>query len=385
MNSHEDTPKMKPLPDAGTAAGSPPAAALAAAPAAPRPRRAQLRVDDIPDQIVFESTVRYLDKRWGATRIAGWIKDTYGRSDISRERVHHLVSVGIERRYVRVCPPLHERLALRIKDRFNKASCAVQVVDSHHHDAHEHVATVAAETMLGRILDLGHTRETVHVGFGPGQTTRIIAQKLAELLRNEGVGAGLPDLVLHALSSGFAMNDPRNAPSTFFAMFYGLPVNVRSVELCAPTLVDASEYDQIKDRSDVRNAIAQARQIDLLVTSLAQADDEHGALHRSIEDDSATLALLEQSEWAGEIQHRPFSAAGPIVTSSGQRAVTVFELDELAEFASRSGTMSLLVVGPCGKCGESKGKALRALLGCEKLPVFTHLVTDTRTAEDCVS
>jgi DNA-binding transcriptional regulator LsrR (DeoR family) len=40
------------------------------------------------------------------------------------------------------------------------------------------------------------------------------------------------------------------------------------------------------------------------------------------------------------------------------------------------------VAGPCGECGETKKNALLPLLANPKLRLWTHLVTDAKTAKE---
>ena len=88
----------------------------------------------------------------------------------------------------------------------------------------------------------------------------------------------------------------------------------------------------------------------------------------------------------GDVMYRPFNARGPITRSTGIRAVTLFELDELVEFAAQRDKAVVLVAGPCGnaKCGRSRSDALLPLLEEPSLDVWSHLVTDDVTAVNCL-
>ena len=69
---------------------------------------------------------------------------------------------------------------------------------------------------------------------------------------------------------------------------------------------------------------------------------------------------------------------------SGDRAVTLFELDELRELSARKDKYVVLVSGPCGKCGRTRSDALRPLVANPKLKVWSHLVLDLDTAQELV-
>lgn len=349
-----------------------------------RKPRSRLPLSELPDDLIFAVCELYVAGGRGATEIRNWLNKMPG-CDFTREQVHHMLKVGLDRGYLQFRAPIERELAHRLQDLYGKESFYVRLVNLRTETAHEHVVTEAAYLALSLIQQFGELKDTVHIGLGPGWTTRKIAEKLADLLRHTRDWSPRPRLVLHALSSGFVMNDPRNAPTTFFSFFINLPMAVNYVDLCAPMLVQSTaEYEKVKELPGVRDAFARAKEIDLVITSLARAGDEHGALYQLIQADRSVANLLTQCGWIGEVQHRPYSADGPIRADMGMRAVTLFELDELVELARTPNKAVLLVAGPCGKCKKSKGQALRALLASDALALCTHLVTDVATADDCL-
>ena len=108
----------------------------------------------------------------------------------------------------------------------------------------EHVAAEAAGLALRLIKTLGTRKKPVHIGLGAGFTTLRIAHYLAALLRAEPT---LPPLVLHALSTGFRIDQPHIAPAAFFSLFASLHLQLAYVGLsCASGGVNAAlQHGQI--------------------------------------------------------------------------------------------------------------------------------------------
>lgn len=246
----------------------------------------------------------------------------------------------------------------------------------------DHVARHAALIIVDLLRELGRKKERVHLGLGAGWTTRVVAYHLARLLRDQR--SDLPLLTLHAISSGYAVNHAATAPVVFFGFFEGLIQKLESVGLFGPPWVPVRSYDETIRRAGVKEAFDQKREIDIVVTSLASAADEHGDLLKYVSGGASTETgrLLKKAKWLGDVQHRPFNAHGPIVEERGNRAVTLFELSELAGLARRSDKAVVLVSPPCGGCGYTRARALVPLLRNPALKLWSHLVTDLQTARE---
>jgi hypothetical protein len=109
------------------------------------------------------------------------------------------------------------------------------------------------------------------------------------------------------LSSGFDANDPLRSPVAFLAL-QELPVNVSYVGLFASAAVPVEDYERVKKQPGVRESFERAREIDIVVSSLASARDEHGALTRFFEFGKGSGASdLRRQGWCGG---RAVSAAG---------------------------------------------------------------------------
>jgi DNA-binding transcriptional regulator LsrR (DeoR family) len=206
-----------------------------------------------------------------------------------------------------------------------------------------------------------------------------VARRLALRLRTEFSG---PDLVLHALSSGFDITDPLRAPVAFFGSFQNLPMKVDYFGLFVSAAVPWNMYEDVKTQPGVRESFEHAPEVDIVVTSLASAADEHGALNRFLRHwSNEALGDLMRQGWVGDVQYLPYSTKAPITVGSGVRAVTLFELADLVAMVRSGDKHVVLIGGPCGECAVSKTEALRPLLEEPNLRVWSHLVLDSGTAE----
>jgi DNA-binding transcriptional regulator LsrR (DeoR family) len=256
----------------------------------------------------------------------------------------------------------------------------------------EHVAIAGAETALRVIKDLAerttNAAAAVHVGFGAGSTMMLVARYLAERLRAEVTP---PRVVLHALTSGFSVVEPANAPVAFFNLFHGIPgVSYRG--LFAPAFVAEPEWEKTLENVGVRESVEEKDKLQVVITSLASRKDEHGELNRFMAANAelgsrARHVLDDQQGRVGDVMYRPFSERGPITHKTDIRAVTLFELQELVRFAAETSKAVILVAGPCGapECRRSRSDALLPLLQEPSLDVWSHLVTDDVTAVNCLN
>lgn len=299
---------------------------------------------------------------------------------LTREGVYPLIVEGAARNYLLLCPPPQQELTERLAERYRLDPTRIRVVATRGKAANEQVSWSGGDVVLDLVRDLGRrNKRAVHLGLGSGWTTLQVARRLALRLRTEFGG---PDLVLHALSSGFDITDPLRAPVAFFASFQNLPMKVDYLGLFVSAAVPWNQYEDVKTQPGVRESFERASDVDVIVTSLASADDEHGALNRFLRlwrNDA--MADLKEQGWVGDVQYLPYSTSGPITVRSGARAVTLFELSDMVEMVRTGDKYVVLVGGPCGDCGISKTAALRPLLEEPSLRVWSHLVLDAGTAE----
>jgi DNA-binding transcriptional regulator LsrR (DeoR family) len=217
----------------------------------------------------------------------------------------------------------------------------------------------------------------------------VVARRLASRLYSD---QACPELVLHALSAGgFLVDKPEKVPVTYFSYFDGTLAKVEFVPLFAETVVPNEEYERVLQNPGVRNSLERAGEIDIVVTSLASAADEHGLLGRYLEylgetkAEPAAVENMRKIGWIGDVQFRPYTAEGPILDGCPVKAVTLFELSDLVERAAAPDKYVILLAGPCGECARPKTDAILPLLTRPNLRVWTHLVTDVRTAAELVT
>jgi hypothetical protein len=343
-----------------------------------------------------------------------WIaKETKARFNepLHRTQVYHVLAEGRARGYFRLTPPRDELLAERLMDRFVRsrrsdvkstaASRVPKVIEVVNHGLEislENVAIAASDAALSVIKDChkralkrgvlpGDEHPAVHVGFGAGSTTMLVARHLAQRLRAE---ESPPGLVLHALSSGFNVAEPATAPVAFFNFFHEIPgISYRGLFASAYAL--PKDWQKTRNHVGVRESFEERDKLDIVITSLASKEDPHGELNRFMEVNQdlgrkARQVLDVEQHRLGDVIYRPFNEQGPITKAAAIRAVTLFELHELRAFAADPSKAVILVSGPCGDggCRRSRHDALLPLLTVPSLDVWTHLVTDDITALMCL-
>ena len=368
------------------------------------------------DELVFAVCNRFLDqlgaqyghgpsggtegeKRGGAAAIAQWLREKHGRQDLTRERIYPLFWEAARRNFLLLQPPREQDFARRIADRygvkqFDHDAETIQVVNVRGSEASGHVSSVGADLLLSLIKRLGAKKQqqnaadqSVHVGLGGGFTAMVVAKRLAERIYSD---LSCPPLVLHALSGGgFLVDEPKKAPITYFTFFDDVLVDVKFVALFSATVVPSGQYEQVISNPGVHEPFERAGEIDIVVTSFAQAGHKHGLLNQYLrhliekrELKPEDLERMKAAGWIGDVQFRPYAANGPILEECPVKAVTLFELSDLAARAQMEDKYVVLLAGPCGECAETKTKALVPLLTEPKLRLWTHLVTDVQTASE---
>lgn len=306
---------------------------------------------------------------------AGEIRDKL-RTDhgikLNREAPYQLIARAASQGWIRYTPPTHFLFEQEIMERFHclKGLNVVYAVTS------EDVATCGSRMLL-RMLQQYYANREVHIGFSGGHAMRKVARHLAELLREPA--EALPSkIVLHALVSGFDLTDPTTDPNAFFTYFVGdqgLLVETEFVGLHAPPVISPEQLHSFINLESFKLARKHAERLDVVVTSASQVKDEHNALlqHMHISE-----KVLRKAGCIGDILWQPIGPNGPVQVSSGVRALTLIDLQELQGLVARGGHV-LLVAGPCGTCQEPKAEVVEAILR-QPQRLITHLVTDSRCA-----
>ena len=342
-----------------------------------RKRRSRRRGEwtHMPDDIIFNVCERFLDRK-GATDIAKWLDSQGFRC--TREEVYPLVSEGMRRGYLQLCPPPEMALGHRLGLVYPQVGAGITVLNVRGPMAIEYADAAGARLVLSLIRELSSGKTLVHLGMGGGHTMMLLARHLGELLRAE---PDIPSLALHALTSGFDVFHPTTAPVAFFSYFSEAGVQIKPVGLFSEAVVRWEHYEEIKKLRGVREGFEQAKDIDIVVTSLGSQADPHSLLGSFMEMAPARgRRNLEKAGWVGDVMWRPYSATKPITVNTGVRAVTIFELDDLVKMAQAPGKHVVLIAAPCGFCGKLKVEALRPLLVQPSLRVANHIVMDADTS-----
>lgn len=338
----------------------------------------QSRVRSLPDSIIFGVCEKFI-RREGATEISRWLSG-HGYP-LTREQVYQLFQEGLHRGYLDLRPPKEKDLSERLGQKFSHGPSHIQVVNVEGESTIRHVADEAAKLTLSLIKS--SRKIPLHIGFGAGNTLRMVARSLSDLLAHE---PKIPHLVLHALGSGFAARDPSTSACTFFAFFDELAErgNIEYWTLMVDPFVKWSNFKKVKESEYFAEAFQQAGEIDIVITTLASAkEDPHGLLVRFMDlAPSWGLRRLKEAGWIGDVLWRPYSRTGPIEENTAIRVPTLFELRDLVDLARKPEKHVILVAGPCATCGKSKAEALRPLLIEPSLRVCNHLVTDLTTARE---
>ena len=337
---------------------------------------------NIPDPYIFFVCEKFLANE-GATQIANWLKGQ-GFTTVTRERIYSLIREGKELGYIRLCPPEEMALNRRLAAVFPQAAADISVLNVQDEAASvNHLTLAGAEKALMLVKELGNREDTVHIGLGAGGTTERFARHFASLLRSQ-TQSQVPKLVLHAMSSGFSPRRPITAPVAFFSYFMALNLDIEYMGMFSDPVVPWDQYETVKTRSGVREAFEAAEEIDIIVSSLSCRGDEHGLFIRFLESNETEAPrarqILEEANWCGDVQWRPYSHDGPIMKDIGARHVALFELEDLVRLSHTPDKHVILIAGRCVQCNTPKHTALLPLMREKSLRVFNHLITDITTA-----
>jgi hypothetical protein len=307
-----------------------------------------------------------------------------------REKIYPLLWEGIQRGFVTIKPPRQRQLEEEIASLYDLPDRdRIHVVPVRGKTAIDNVALAGAQLVVELIHQVHQTKDRAHVAWGAGSTSKAVARHLARLLQTQ---EKCPPLTLHALTSGFRVDEPDSAPVTFFGFFDDKRLDVEYVGLFSEPVVRCRDYEAVKQAFGVKSSFHQARDIDICISSLAYRHDDHGGFKQFLEayrdvdarEYQATISYLEQEKWIADVQYLPYGEHGAIPLTRGIRAVTLFELDQLVERVRKPGKYAVLLAGPCGVCGQTRTGALIPLLRQPSLRVWSHLVCDVQTAEELV-
>ncbi|MBW2270509.1 MAG: hypothetical protein JRH16_18240 [Deltaproteobacteria bacterium] len=296
---------------------------------------------------------------------------------ITREQFYPNFALAWQRGLVTLTPEQHYFLGQEIAKAYEFEASDIKVIE-----CRRDLSAVAEATarivvkQIGIVSKMKGPGKRVHLGFGAGRTSALVAQHLANALR---VAEDIPPLTLHAISSGFDVEEPDKSPASYFSFFRSVGKDIKFIGLFAPASLKASDYENVKTWPGVKEAFQHRDDIDIVITSFASAKDKHGDLNRF--HDVVRGSAANSKTRVGDVQYRPYNGKGPVHNPKGMRAVTLFELEDLVELVRHNDKKVILVAGPCGFCGEVRTDALRPLMTNPKLKVWSQLVLDLDTAE----
>lgn len=308
--------------------------------------------------------------------------------DVSREAIYPLLKEGRKRGMLFYCPPQEKVLS----DALRSFPCKgeIEVVNSFGRYAQDSVAEYGAKRAVDLIDQIATGRQrkgeepVVHLAFGVGRmahnTVRFIAARMQARL---GTGQIVPRLVVHAMSPSYSWLSPLDSPQSACGDLFRAVPDLEFVNLAAQQFVDAEAYGELKRDRATEEAFARAGEIDIVITSLADREDEHGYLRGFLQTFGAeSLEHLEAANWRGDVHLCPYSATGPLEIERGPKPVTLFQYRDLVELAARPDKYVIMLCAPCGYCDRNKSAAMLPTLSEPSLRCWSHLVLDRATALD---
>ena len=205
----------------------------------------------IDDGLLAETINRFASGGRPA-QIVKWLREEHGIV-ISREDVHKKILPAAKKKGILVVVArLSTRLETRIADKYGRDPAEIHVVDVRAEVARAYVTSFAAR-LTARLIDeihwhkrLANPQADVHIGLGGGETVCETSKELGATLRQK---EGLPRLIFQAMSSGFSVENPLSAPSSFFLHFVDLRNSWRTSKRSES---EAADTDCVQFRSSRR-------------------------------------------------------------------------------------------------------------------------------------
>lgn len=305
---------------------------------------------------------------------------------LNRTEVYPYIRAAALARRIRYIPDIEHGFAHDVEKKFGLAN--VDVVDT---AVLDDVAYHAAIRLFRSITQKAQENEgkDLYIGFSGGYTTKKIVRALADLLSDPS--ATIPaTIVFVALVAGFDPHTPGNDPNSFFT-YLDLPLlqkKIRFLLMHAAPFIEPSQRDRALRLPGVAQAAEAVPKLDIIVTSIADSNHEHGMLRqyysfleKSEPQAAGIMADLNKQLWCGDCLWLPIGEeCGPI--DMAHYPFQPFSIVNLVDFPGyiRAGKIINLVVGPCGGhpgCSHLKSHILDVVL---RHKLVSHLVMDSRTA-----
>jgi DNA-binding transcriptional regulator LsrR (DeoR family) len=303
---------------------------------------------------------------------------------INRETVYPLIQKARDFGFLRLVPPLNEKLAREVEHKYGCDGGSVRVVDCQDPRSNANVSTAAAEWAVELMTDLHKAvGGTIGVGLGPGRATRDFCWAFSSCLRENPT---LPKLKLVAITAGGPARYPEFSSISYFNLFPSTSVDEK-VGLFAETLVRSDAIEEIRTGPGCHEAFEAAKDIHLVVTSMGDMDDKHALLRMWYDECPGRKKPSWWKHAVGDIQYRPFANDRFIKEKSDEfRAVTLFDLEDMVALARRRDRHVILIARQCGLCEprRTKATALLPILQHPEMRVFSRLVMDAPTAHQLI-
>jgi DNA-binding transcriptional regulator LsrR (DeoR family) len=294
---------------------------------------------------------------------------------LNRQDVYWYLRQACEKGILRIHAPIHKNLSSTLANRFGLSEESVQVVSSIR-SAPELVSEAAADRAFEIVSDLSHRlKRPVTLGLGPGRASLDFCKCFSDLLRTRP----LPQkLRLVAISAGCLPSAPEYAPVSFFNLFPANAVEER-LGIFAEPLMKQGEFEKCRaSKFGIKEAFLERENIDVVISSMGDMTHNHDMLRLFLKESGVEWHADGQ---VGNIQFRPYTKEGPYIEAADQlRAVTLFEIHDLRQFAATKEKYVILMARQCGVCQSTKHSALLPLLTVPSLRVFSDLVMDSTTA-----
>lgn len=324
-----------------------------------------------------------------ATEILELIKQEFPdlRGFANRETPMNLVRCAAENNLLEYKIPFANQLARTLGEEFRWESDRITVVHSRLLD---HVAQEAAYQLLQMIrkFKMFGNRNTVHIGFAGGRLLRLVAEKLAKLLR-EPSPENPQRIVFHAMVAAFSDDDFEADPNNFITYFLQEPlaVDISFIPIAAPGIVETKHRADLRKFRAIGEVYRAAEKLNVIVSSGGDWHDEHSTTQCYLKEvDKSDVDLLHDYPAIGDLLWQPLSTEGPIDMDNGDftyRPNTLVDLKDLPQAIGKRGVRVLLALGPCGCCNKPKGRLLNTILSLRERLV-TDVVTNSPTVYEAL-
>jgi DNA-binding transcriptional regulator LsrR (DeoR family) len=325
------------------------------------------------------------------------IRHQFPGIELTREEVYPLLRTGLAEGYVTLAPERDQEMERRLINDFGLRGAAI-VPSVYFPD----VAMRAARQILqiiGEFMKLG--KRKIGIGFASGFSISHVARALANLLRTTGLQ--LPnELQFHALSVGFNPAFLREDPNFFLAAFEPLAdvlrlraletarnrehtERVRFIGLYAPSIIPTRQLSDIRGMEGIKEAIAVASEIDIVVTSASDFNDKTSTLAAFYESRPEEVTLLANAGCKGHLLYLPLAETGPIPADKHQFILpTIWSLEELHAITTNFGSNRehpARVVLVAGLTKEMKPKRIISTILKQQKALITDLITDQQNGK----